>query len=157
MKIKCPICGAKLFNNQLCPYCNITDEQVLGASNKKVKEFRKTGNIDMIHTSTIFPFDLIKWKMVVFTILLGWAGAHHLYVNRPVRGIFSIVSTAGSIGILLLSFVFKIDIEWLSIVYNVIYEILFYMMAINVILWLWDVLAVLIGTFKYPVVLPKKE
>ena len=157
MKIKCPICGAKLLNNQVCQYCNVTDEQVLGASNKKVKEFRKTGNTDMIHTTTIFPFDLVKWKMVVFTILLGWAGAHHFYTNRPIRGAYSIVSTVGFIIVLILSFVIKIEGSWVYIAFNIIYEIFGYMMAINVILWLWDIIAVLIRTYKYPVVLPKKE
>jgi len=47
--MRCPICGAKMVNKQLCPYCKITDEQVVSASNKKVKEYRQTGNTDMIH------------------------------------------------------------------------------------------------------------
>lgn len=157
MKLKCPICGAKMFNNQICPYCNITDEQVLGASNKKVKEFRKSGNTDMIHTTTVFPYDLDKWKMLIFAILLGWAGGHHFYVKRPIRAWYSIISTVGSTFILCCSFFVDISIKWLNIAFNITYEILFYMMAINVLLWVWDIVAILIRTFKYPVVLPKKE
>ena len=36
--MRCPICGAKMVNKQLCQYCNITDEQIYNASNKKVNK-----------------------------------------------------------------------------------------------------------------------
>ena len=37
--MRCPICGSKMVQKQLCKYCKITDDQVKNASNKKVKEY----------------------------------------------------------------------------------------------------------------------
>ena len=154
--MKCPICGAKMVSKQLCPYCKITDEQVLGASNKKVREYRKTGNTDMIHFTSVIPSDLKRWKIVLFTVLLGWLGVNHFYVNRPVRGAFSLISSVGSTSILILGLVLKITSKAGKIIFNLTYEILFYMMAINVVLWILNIISVIFKSFKVPVVLPKK-
>ena len=79
--MRCPICGAKLYAKQICPYCKITDEQILNASNKKVKEYRKTGNTDMIHYTTVIPKDLSRLKIILYTIFLGLVGVNHYYVK----------------------------------------------------------------------------
>jgi len=154
--MRCPICGAKMVNKQLCPYCKITDEQVVSASNKKVKEYRQTGNTDMIHYTTIIPSDLKRWKIVLYTVLLGWLGINHFYVNRPVRSTYSLVSTIGSIGIMIIGFIVEINTKAGKIIYNVTYEVLMYMMAINVVLWVLDIVSLLFKSFKVPVVIPKR-
>jgi hypothetical protein len=141
-----------MLGKQICPYCKITDKQVLGASNKKVKEYRKSGNTDMIHYTTNIPNDLKRWKIVLYTILLGWLGINHFYVNRPKRGAFSIVATVGSILMITLEYVLKFD----SILAKLTYEIFLYAMAINVVLWITNCVSVIFKSFKVPVVLPKK-
>lgn len=156
--MKCPVCGARLVAKQICPYCKITDEQILEASNRKVKEYRKTGNKDLICYTNVIPKDVSRLKLILYTIFLGWFGINHLYVLRPVRGIFSIVSTVGSLSILFLGIAVEIpSTGFLSSLYVILYNVLFYAMAINVVIWAFDVFAVLFKTFKVPVVLPKKE
>lgn len=151
------MCGAKLVAKQICPYCKITDEQITSASNKKVKEYRKSGKKDLICYTNVIPNDLSKLKIILFTIFLGWCGVNHLYVSRPVRGTFSIVATAGSFITLLLGAVLKITSNAGLLIYNIFYTIFFYMMAFNVIMWVFDIIAVICKGFKVPVVLPRKE
>lgn len=155
--MRCPVCGAKLVAKQICPYCKITDEQITSASNKKVKEYRKTGNKDLICYTNVIPSDLSKLKIILYTIFLGWLGVNHIYVSRPVRGIYSIISSAGSFGILIFGTLFRSLSSVGLLIYNILYNIFFYMMAINVILWVFDIFAVIFKSFKVPVVLPKKE
>jgi hypothetical protein len=142
---------------QLCKYCGVTDDQVKNASNQKVKEYRKTGNTDLIHYTTVIPNDLKRWKIILYTVLLGWLGINHYYINRPVRATFSLVSTISSIGIMFLGLLIKISTRAGKIAFNIFYEIFFYMMAINVVLWVLDIFGVIFKSFKMPVVLPKKE
>lgn len=151
--MKCPVCGAKLFQNQLCPFCKITDKQIIGASNKKVKEYRKTGNTDLICYSTVVPSDVSRLKLILLTIFLGWTGANHFYVLKPVRGSFSALSCILSFIIFIIQLATGIKTGILNILYN----IFFYCMAINVILWVFDIFNVIFKGFKIPVVLGKKE
>ena len=73
--MRCPICGAKL-KDEKCPYCLITNKQVIYASNKKAKAFKKENKEkDNVHTSTIRPKDVNKVKIWLFTVLGGWFGA----------------------------------------------------------------------------------
>lgn len=157
MKIKCPICGAKLLNKQVCPYCKVTDEEIRSASNAKVKEYRKTGNTDMIHFTNVIPEDLIRWKIVLYTFLLGWFGINHLYVNRPYRAGYSMISTVGFIIFVIIGSFATIVTDAGIITFNLLYEIFGYMMAINIVLWVSDMLACILKKFKVPVVLPKRN
>ena len=150
--MRCPICGAKMVNKQLCPFCNITDEQVINASNKKVSKYRKDGNGDLIHFTTILPNDINKLKLILFTIFFGFIGVNHLYVKRLYRGIYSIVSTSVFILLVLVQF-FSTPFSGFI---NIIYQIFGYMIAINVLLWICDIINVLIKKFKVPVVLAEK-
>lgn len=154
--MRCPVCGAKLVAKQICPYCKITDDQITGASNKKVKEYRKTGNSDLICKTTVVPSDVSRLKLILYTIFLGWCGVNHYYVSRNIRGTYSVISSAGSIGIMILGFALTNMSDAGKMVYNIFYNIFFYMMAINVILWVLDIFNALFKTFKIPVVLAKK-
>ena len=155
--MRCPICGSKMVSKQLCKYCGVTDEQVYAASNKKVKEYRKSGNVDMIHYTTVLPSDIVRWKLVVYTIVLGWLGINYYYINRPVRGSYSLVSTIGCLSITIIGLLTDLSTKSIRITYNIFYELFNYMMAINVVLWVLDLVAVIFKRFKVPVVLPKKE
>lgn len=155
--MRCPICGAKLVAKQICPYCKITDDQITSASNKKVKKYRKTGNKDLICYTNVIPNDLSRLKIILYTIFLGWFGINHLYVSRPIRGIYSIISTIGSFLMIILALLIQSYSKAGLIIYQIFYNIFFYMMAINVILWACDIIAVIFKSFKVPVVLAKKE
>lgn len=156
LNMRCPVCGAKLIGKQLCPYCKVTDKQILNASNKKVKEYRKSGNKDLICNTNVLPGDVSRLKLILYTIFLGWCGVNHFYVLRNIRGTYAVVSTAGSIGIMALGLVIKSLVGAWAVIYDILYSVFFYMMAINVILWVFDIFAVIFRTFKVPVVLAKK-
>ena len=155
--MRCPICGAKMKNKQLCPYCKITDIDVIEASNKKVKECRKSGNKDLIHFTTVLPKDISRLKLTLFTIFLGLVGVNYFYINRPGKGVFAAVSTGGSF----LMFIWYLFIDFKTKfgenVFGLVYQVLFYCMAFNLIFWILDIFAVLFKTFKVPVVMPDKE
>lgn len=154
--MRCPICGAKLYAKQICPYCKITDEQILNASNKKVKEYRKTGNTDMIHYTTVIPKDLSRLKIILYTIFLGLVGVNHYYVKRPIRGLFSSITAGGVLLVSILPFMIDIASGTMMIVYGLMYEIFFAGFTFSFLMWFFDVLAVFFKTFKVPVVLGEK-
>ena len=155
--MRCPVCGAKLVAKQICPYCKITDEQILSASNRKVKEYRKSGNKDLICYTTEIPKDLSRLSIILLTVLLGWLGINHLYVLRPVRGIYSIISTIGSFAMVIMGIAITKFSDLGATIYSIFYNLLLYMMAVNVILWIFDIIAVIFKGFKVPVVLAQKE
>ena len=155
--MRCPICGAKMVQKQICPYCKVTDTEVLEASNKKVKEARKAGNKDLIHTTTNIPKDVSRLKLVLFTIFFGFIGVNHYYINRPVRATFSLISTVGSIAIFIIYLAVDLTGQFGEGLFALIYQILFYCMAINVVLWILDIFGALFKSMKIPVVMPDKE
>ena len=157
MKIKCPICGAKLESQIICPYCKITVDQIEKASNKMVKECRKNGNKDLIHYTNVIPSDLSRLKIILYTIFFGLIGVNHYYISRPVRATFAVVSTAGSFLLAMLPFMIDITSKVEKSIYNIIFEVIMVMMTINFILWVLDVIAVIFKSFKVPVVLGSKK
>lgn len=153
--MRCPICGSKMVQKQLCKYCKITDDQIRNASNKKVKEYRKKDMKDLIHFSTVVPKDVSRIQLILFTIFFGVIGVNHYYVKRNIRGTFSVISTSLAILGTILSLLTNIFLE--SLFMRLIYELIFYTMAVNVIMWGIDVINVFLGSFKIPVVLADKE
>ena len=152
--MRCPICGSKMIQNKICKYCNITDEQILNASNKQVKQYRKLDMSDLIYFSTVVPTDVSRIKLLLFTIFFGFLGINHFYVNRNVRAFFSLFSFVLAI----IFFSLQLSIKTLKtvIIFRLLYEIVFVAMAINVILWICDIINVIFYRFKIPVVLADK-
>lgn len=150
--MRCPICGAKMVNKQLCPYCKVTDEQVLNSSNKMVKKVRKEGNSDLIHFTNQIPKDVSRLKLILYTIFLGVFGVNHLYINRHKRGLFSIITDVLFITFLIL----YMCLLSRGVFFNIAYQIIGYSMAINVVLWIFDIFNVFVKAFKIPVVLGEK-
>lgn len=146
-----------MVSKQLCPYCKITHEQVTSASNRKVKEYRKTGNTDMIHFTNVIPSDLSRLKIILYTIFFGLIGVNHYYILRPVRGTFACVSTASAFFMALLPFIIEISTKVGKSIYNIIFDIVFLAMTFNLIMWFSDLIGVIFGTFKVPVVLGNKK
>lgn len=152
--MRCPICGSKMIQNKICKYCNITDEQILNASNKQVKQYRKLDMSDLICFSTVVPTDVSRIKLLLLTIFFGFLGINHFYVNRNVRAFFSLFSFVLAI----IFFSLQLSIKTLKtvIIFRLLYEIVFVAMAINVILWICDIINVIFYRFKIPVVLADK-
>ena len=152
--MRCPICGSKMVQKQLCKYCNITDEQVINASNKKVSEYRKKDMKDLIHFTDVVPKDVSRLQLILFTIFLGLFGVNHYYVKRHIRGSFSVGAVVLSFTFMIISFVNTTIRKILF--FELLYELSFWAMAINIFLWFGDVINVLIKKFKIPVVLAEK-
>ncbi len=152
--MRCPICGSKMIQNKICKYCNITDEQILNASNKQVKQYRKLDMSDLICFSTVVPTDVSRIKLLLLTIFFGFLGINHFYVNRNVRAFFSLFNFVLAI----IFFSLQLSIKTLKtvIIFRLLYEIVFVAMAINVILWVCDIINVIFYRFKIPVVLAEK-
>ncbi|MBE5739057.1 MAG: hypothetical protein E7354_04965 [Clostridiales bacterium] len=154
--MRCPICGAKMLNKQLCPYCKIVDKQVYGASNKKVKECRKNDNKDLICYTNVIPSDVSKVALWLFTYFLGWCGVNHFIIHRPVRAWFSVLSTVCSITIMFFYLFFVPSTLFGEWVIYILYNGFFICMALNVVMWFFDMIALIFKGFKIPVVLPDK-
>ena len=155
--MRCPICGAKLYQKMICPFCKVTAEEVKSASNKKVKEYRKTGRKDLIHFTNVLPQDVNKVKLWLFTIFLGWIGVNHLIVGRNIRAGFAMTSTATCLTVFFIKLFVVFYNTSIMIAFQVIYEICFYCMVFNLIFWFSDIIALIFRNFKVPVVLPVKE
>ena len=153
--MRCPICGSKMVQKQLCKYCKITDDQIKNASNKKVKEYRKKDMQYLIHFSTVVPKDVSRIQLILFTIFFGLIGVNHYYVKRNIRGTFSVVTSSLTILVTILSLF--TNIFTLTLFMQLVYELVFYSMAVNVIMWGIDIINVFLGSFKIPVVLADKE
>lgn len=153
--MRCPICGSKMVQGQLCKFCGIDDNQVKNASNKKVVEYRKNDMADLVYFTTNVPHDVSRLKLLLFTIFFGLLGVNHFYVHRYVRGIYSALSTFVNITFLVL----RTAVRTLAsvLVFELIYELSLLAMAINVIMWVCDILNVIFKNFKIPVVLADKE
>ena len=155
--MRCPICGAKLYQKTICPYCKITADQVKSASNKKVKEYRKTGRKDLIHYTTVLPQDVSRVKLWLFTIFLGWCGVNHFIVGRNIRGCFAATASAGAIIMTIIKVFATIKASGAVLfALNLFYELIFYSMAINIVMWVFDIFSLLTKSFKVPVVLAEK-
>ena len=153
--MRCPICGAKMVNKQLCKYCNITDEQVYKASNKKVVDYRKTDREDLIYFTDILPKDVNRLKLVLYTIFFGLVGVNHYYVKRNVRATYAVLSTVLSVIFMVLNLAIPSLLN--VIVFKLVYELIFFTMTFNVIMWVFDIINVIFKKFKVPVVLGDKE
>ncbi len=152
--MRCPICGSKMVQGELCKYCNITSDQVNNASNKKVSEYRRNDMTDLIYFTTEIPNDVSRIKLLLFTIFLGLFGVNHYYVKRNIRGLYSTLSTA----LCIIFLVLNLAVPTLSsvLVFRLMYEIIFFAMAINVLLWVCDIINLIFKHFKIPVVLADK-
>ena len=109
-------------------------------------------NQDLIYFSNVIPKDVSRIKLLLYTIFFGFLGINHFYVKRKIRWAYSMISTIGSILILIIAIAVGTNTF-----FNVLYYILFAMMSINLILWVSDIFNVLFGLFKIPVVLSSKE
>lgn len=155
--MRCPICGAKL-KNEMCPYCKITNKQVIYASNKKaielIKEKKAEGNV---HTSNVMPKDISKLKVWIFAVAGGMFGVDSFYLGKFYKGLYCLLTYIG----LYVSSFLKVLAETLKngdmyYVFDTIQSLFTIFGVVSFMMWLVGVVNLLTKKYKYPVVLPKE-
>lgn len=159
--MNCPVCGAKLYNNNVCKYCkDVTRTRIENASNIKAKEAFKSKDESLkqqVVYSTYIPSDVNKVKLVLLTILLGWLGIHNYYIGRLYKGLFSTLSISIEFCIQALKLANEYYSWGVASSLSIFDTIFAFMGAFVVIIWFGDVMALLVKKFKVPVILPPVE
>ncbi len=155
--IRCPYCNTKIPQVvDKCANCGITKAQLISAEilkrNKKAKQVKLM--------SKVRPEEIPFWKMAL-TGMFGFLGLHAFASKRPIRGaiilssfILFFVFTAifpyayGDVSI----HPFRASFEDQGLIFP--FDV-FGMVA--AVLWIWDWFAILLGNYKYPVVLKEEQ
>ena len=90
--MKCPICGCKMKEEFMCPYCKITGRQVKTASNKKAKEKLITGDQEGVYNSSYLPCDINNTRLMLITLFGGPFGLHRFHVGKFKTGFYFLIS-----------------------------------------------------------------
>lgn len=147
--MKCPICGCKMKEEFMCPYCKITGDQVKEASNAKAKECLKSKNAKDVYISTYLPKDVNNTRLMLITIFGGIFGINYFYVGRNKMGFLFLYAIVQSLLLYILTnFVFASNV-----VLNMVADVSYLIEAIFVILWMSDIVKVVMKKFPIPVVL----
>lgn len=162
--LRCPYCHTKIpKGTSTCPNCGITKEQIYHAN--LVTHRRKTK--PTVVFSKVRPANIPFWKMGVGGAF-GLLGVHCFVAKRYWRGALILacflIFTVGA-------FLFTLEYENAlgEMVYAPFYDIynlfrkqtymfpteLFGLVAL--VLWIWDWACILLGKFKYPVVISPEE
>ena len=156
--MKCPICGCKMKEEFMCPYCKITGHQVKTASNKKAKEKILKRDKDGVYNSSYLPCDVNRTRLMLIALFGGPFGAHHFHVGRIKMGFYFLFSCFYTVIFYILStMIFKNNsiLNYFTSVGYVLYGIALFM-------WMSDFVKICFKKFSMPVVLgeieaPKKE
>ena len=155
--MKCPVCGAKMIDGKICKYCGVTNEQVYNASNKEAKKAFKEGRRNDVCYSSDLPKDVNKTKLVCFTVFLGLFGVGNFYVGKNIKGIYCASSYGFALLFTLLN-TFAMLNGWASAqVINVFFTIGTYLMIVNLLFWMNDVVGLIFKSYKVPVVLAEED
>lgn len=149
--MKCPICGYNLRKGNLCPYCKITESQIRGASNKRAKEYLKSGKKDKVFMSSTMPKDINKTRLILVTLLLGLWGGHNYYVGRKVRGLYFTLSFCAFM------ILYGMQQIWFSSAgFDVVVRVFALIEGVTILMWFTDFIRACCGSFSVPVVLGEK-
>ena len=151
-KLRCPICNAKVTGGK-CPFCKITEEQILYASNTKAK---KEVNKKKVYSSTLKPIDVKKSDMLTLTILYGLLGVGSFFVGKKNRGLYQVIS----FGVFFVFFVLELLFMMYRIenaVFNLLTDLVLLNFGVCIIMWTLDVCRVIFNRYSYPVVLPNVD
>jgi len=147
--MKCPICGCKMKEEFMCPYCKITGTQVKEASNKKAKEKIKKRDVKEVYNSTYMPKDVNRTRLLLVALFGGLFGSHHMYVGKYKMGLFYAISFVYCFTFFALSFyIFKtnVPLKYFADFGYMIYAVVLFM-------WISDLFKILFKRFSIPVVL----
>ena len=146
---RCPRCGMKQPQMVVtCPKCRLNFTKFDAATNYEAKQALRVGEKEQVIFRTGFPVDVKKWKLLLFTIFLGFTGAHYYYVGRTKMGIFfSIFFGVGIINAVVSSIYPSVTqtnaFQW--------FYLLVLVWGAVIALWIIDIAKVSLNRFKIPV------
>ena len=160
--IRCPYCHTKIpKGTSLCPNCGITKEQIYTA--ELVTHKRKAKSIVLY--SKVRPANIPFWKMGLGG-MFGFLGVHCFVAKRYWRGAIILACT---VLFFVLGIIFNnqytnaagdiVPAHWL----RAMFERKTYMFPpdllglVAMVMWIWDWVCILLGKFKYPVLLRAEE
>ena len=147
--MKCPICGCKMKDEFMCPYCKITGEQVRSASNKQAREKLKKGDKKDVYTSTYLPSDVNNTRLFLVALFGGFVGAHCFYVGKRKSGFAYVIGF-----ILLMAWHFLYTYAYPnSTVMMYIANVGYALGAVLVFLWISNCVQIMFKHYGIPVVL----
>ena len=150
---RCPRCNFKVEEYAgVCPKCRLNYEKFNSATNKEGIKTLAEGDKERVIYRNGCPTDVKKWKLLLFTIFLGFCGGHYFYVGRKNWGIFYFVFFLVGVvnAIIQLCLGRTPDGE----LYQVFY-LLVLIWGVVLVLWLIDIIKVIFNRFKIPVSLPR--
>lgn len=147
--MKCPICGCKMKEEFMCPYCKITGDQVKNASNKQAKEKIKRKDVKEVYISTYLPKDVNNTRLLLLTLFGGFLGIHQLYVGKLKTGLFYCFGFMIPLILFALSSYIFIGNGFL----NILSQVGYIFAAVVIFLWIADFFKVCFKAFPIPVVL----
>jgi len=156
--MKCPICGCKMKEEFMCPYCKITGNQVKTASNKKAKEKLIKKDKEGVYNSSYLPSDVNNTRLLLITLFGGPLGIHYFYVGKFKTALYVLLSCFYTIIFYIISeMIFKN-----KLVFEIFLSVGYVLYGIALFMWMSDFVKVCFKKFSMPVVLgdieqPKKE
>lgn len=151
--MKCPICGCKMKQEFMCPFCKVTGHQVRNASNREAKERIRKKDTKEVYNSSYMPKDINRTRLLLITLFGGFVGTHQFYVGKYKTGLFFGFSFLYTIVFFALSFYMFPNNVVLKYFANFGYIIF----AVVIFLWISDFFKVLFKRFSVPVVLAPIE
>lgn len=151
--MKCPICGCKMKEEFMCPYCKITGEQVKNASNKEAKTRIKKRDTKEVYSSSYMPKDVNRTRLWLVNLFGGFLGLHQFYVGKWKWGLYSILSFVYVLIFHALSFYIYKD----SVVLSYFADFGYAIYAVVVYVWISDFFKIMFKKFSMPVVLAEPE
>ena len=145
-EMRCPYCQTKMpGGTSKCKNCGLTKEQIYYA--KLTTPYRRGHNILM---SRVRPAELPFWKMAVGGVF-GFLGIHCFIAKRYIRGAIMLLLTIAFIAELV---IFPQGNEIRSMFENVTHLFPGDLIGLFTLgLWVWDLFAIFLRQFKYPVVI----
>ena len=149
--MNCPKCGNKIPRGfDTCLYCDTKVAQFTNGSNRAAKQAIKEGRKDEVVMTTTIPSDVSKTRLLIYSIALGFAGAHCFYVGRKARGWI--------IPILFITCFLFIIIPESWFLHAYLSGITAGMIgAVGVFMWWWDILRIMFGKYNIPILLTSRR
>lgn len=145
--MNCPNCENKVYEGAYnCAYCGLKTKHFNNVSNAKAKNILLHGKLyekeEIIYTNKLTD-EICRKSLILKTIFGGWFGIHNIYVGNYFKGFLSPICLV--IGFVLGLFEMKFSMG--------AYFFVGLLMAIPLLIWIWDIMAVILRRFKIPVAL----
>lgn len=150
---RCPRCNLKMQKEVMtCPKCRLNYLKFDLATNVEGKNALKLGETDRVVYRSGCPSDIVRWKLLLLTIFLGFIGVHNYYVGRTKRGVFFTIFCIIGIVNAIITGILRVEPSgelW------EIFTFLVLIWGIVIFLWIIDIFKVALNKFKIPVSLPR--